>query len=802
MRLLIYDTEMQTANAYLLRSIATAAGKLLGATNVYLCSHHDVVEYAASGDWDGLLAIGGAGADLHIIKVLNELPILRILWTTEDPYERRLIENVESAFHFVFTNEHNCDGCNSQTSFLPLAAEPDLHYRTLFESDDSYEFDLTFVGTAWPNRVASLDRILSFLEEDLNVFLCLPWNRHIPQPRLQTLGIIPQLRMDISDLCDIWNRSRVVLTIGREFSLARADEFQIPGVSPPPRIYETAMAGGFQIVLGGTHFQLPGRYADLIPSASDEIAVAELIKQYLANPEERIAAAIAAQKYTLEFHTYAKRLEAVIERFNDLHLEREKSLGSQVSISISHPQIPTSSDPVSVLHVAHNLIGLNRGGGTELYVDSLASWQGSTYPGRTVLALAPKDNDHLAVLSYKNGQPQLISTLKLGPITPFSSTNQKYEKAFCDIISNYQIGLVHFHHLKGLPLSLPIFARALGCRVVLTLHDFYMLCHRYTLLRPNDTFCEVHKYPDYRHLCNICLQASGIKADSRNRRLEITRRSMSSVDVVLGSTRSSIDIASKVFPDQADRFDILEMITPQIELLQYGRSFLPLVASSSGPLNIAVIGNTVRHKGITTLIELLGVSKELPLQFHIFGATDELDEFLENAELSSTEPPIKTYTYGYKRTTLINALRNMDVSLFLSTWPETYHISLGEAMYLGVVPIATDLGAHSDRIRHEENGLLVPPNDSKAVLNTLLKLHADRSLLNSLRNGAMAVRLMSIKEHCSKLETIYSDLKPRRFSSTMINELRLNTQLNLSSLGVRLGQNFWNDSSVTWDDPP
>ena len=802
MRLLIYDTEMQTANAYLLRAISIAASKQLGATNVHLCSHHDVVEHAASGAWDGLLAIGGAGADLHIINALNELPILRILWTTEDPYERRLIENVEPAFHYVFTNEKNCDGCNSQTSFLPLAAEPGLHYRSIFKSDDCYEFDLTFVGTAWPNRVASLDRILSFLQDDLSVFLCLPWNRHIPQPRLQTVGVIPQLRMDISDLCDIWNRSRIVLTIGREFSLARDDEYQIPGVSPPPRIYETALAGGFQVVLGGNHFHLPGKYADLIPSASDEIAVAELIKQYLAKPEERIADAVAVQKYTFESHTYANRLEAVIKRFNDLHKEREKSLGINSSISVTHSQKPASSGSISVLHVAHNLIGLNRGGGTELYVDSLASWQGSSYPGRTVLALAPKDKDNLAVMSYKNGNPELISTLKTGPITPFSSSDENYERAFCEIISKHQISLVHFHHLKGLPLSLPIFARALGCRVVLTLHDFYMLCHRYTLLRPNDTFCEVHKYPDYRHLCNICLQTTGIELDSRNRRLEIARRSMSSVDVVLGSTASSIDISSKVFPDQIDRFQILEMITPQIELLQRGRSSLPPIASTNGPLNIAVIGNAVRHKGIKTLIELLCVSKGLPLQFHIFGATDELDQFLENAELSSTEMPIKTYTYGYNRTTLIEALRNMDISLFLSTWPETYHISLGEAMYMGVVPIATDLGAHSDRIRHEKNGLLVPPNDSQAVLNSLLKLHADRSLLNSLRNDAMAVRLMSIDDHCSKLETIYSNLKPRVFSSSSNNELRLNTQLNLSALGVRLGQDLWNDPSVAWDEPP
>ena len=126
--------------------------------------------------------------------------------------------------------------------------------------------------------------------------------------------------------------------------------------------------------------------------------------------------------------------------------------------------------------------------------DSLASRQGSSYPGRTVLALAPRDKDNLAVMSYKNGNPELISTLKTGPITPFSSSDENYERAFCEIISKHQISLVHFHHLKGLPLSLPIFARALGCRVVLTLHDFYMLCHRYTLLRPNDTFCEVHKH--------------------------------------------------------------------------------------------------------------------------------------------------------------------------------------------------------------------------------------------------------------------------------------------------------------------
>ena len=269
--------------------------------------------------------------------------------------------------------------------------------------------------------------------------------------------------------------------------------------------------------------------------------------------------------------------------------------------------------------------------------------------------------------------------------------------------------------------------------VVVTLHDFYLLCHRYTLLRPNDTFCDVHKYPDYRHLCNICLQSSGLPADSRNRRLEITRRSMSAVDRILGSTGSSINIASKVFPDQADRLKFLKWLPHKSSYCRAGGLNYPK-ASTEGSLAIAIIGNAVHHKGIKTLVEVIGVSKNLPLEFHIFGATDDLDELLKSAKISSTSCPIKTYTYGYKRSTLIDALQELDVALFLSTWPETYNISLGEAMFMGVVPICTNLGAHSDRIQHGINGLLVPPHDSQTVVQTLLNC---MRIANFLLHSAM-----------------------------------------------------------------
>ena len=125
------------------------------------------------------------------------------------------------------------------------------------------------MGTAWPNRVASLGRLLAQLPADLRLHLALPWNRHIPEPKLPGIGALPQLRLGIGDLCDIWNRSRVVLSIGREFSNAGAHSSEARGSSPPPRVYETALAGGFQVALAGAGMELGPAYGELIPLAAD-----------------------------------------------------------------------------------------------------------------------------------------------------------------------------------------------------------------------------------------------------------------------------------------------------------------------------------------------------------------------------------------------------------------------------------------------------------------------------------------------------------------------------------------------------
>ena len=792
MRLLIYDTERETAKGYLPRAITRAAQVLLGEGDAQLCDHADVVALAASGHWDGLLAIGGAGADPHLLGALMQTGIPRVLWATEDPYERRLIEQAELAFEHVFSNDHTCAGATANTSFLPLAAEPSVHLRPVREHDEDYRYDLTFVGTAWPNRVASLQKLLEALPSGLNIHLALPWNRHIPEPRLDGFGVLPRQRLAISDLCDIWNESRVVLTIGREFAAGSERTEDIVGSSPPPRVYETALAGGFQVALRARRMQLETAYGELIPIAANEAEAAALIMEQLRHPQTRIQAAQQIQRHTLNHHTYGQRLNRVLEVLAGIQAKRRRT--------------PLLVQPrqAGVLHVAHNLVGLGlrQPGGTEAYVDALAREQHKQIPDRPVLAIGPKDPIRLGLLDYSSGRPQLKYSMRVGAVAPFGASQPRYERAFSRVIRREGIGIVHIHHLIGWPLGLPIIARSLGCRVVITLHDYYLACHRYTLQMPDGRFCGIDQAPNPELRCKICLRSEGLDGTERNRRLALAQRSLETADVVLASTRHSAELMTSLFPTVANRMSVLEMLTPRLEELQNANKQNSHASTRDGAkLRVGLIGNQVPHKGLETLKMVLNAAIDLPLEFTILGSTPEFENSLADLDIDRLRSRISHWQGSYSRKELIASLRNMDAALFLSTWPETYNISLGEAMSQGVIPIATAIGAHQDRIQHRQNGLLVPPGDSEAVIEALLQLQADPVFTSQLKVAACNTMLVSAEEHVVRLEEIYAGMDV--LSHNLPSEqsiIPLAEQIDLNMLGYRPAQNLLDQAGVTWDE--
>jgi len=87
------------------------------------------------------------------------------------------------------------------------------------------------------------------------------------------------------------------------------------------------------------------------------------------------------------------------------------------------------------------------------------------------------------------------------------------------------------------------------------------------------------------------------------------------------------------------------------------------------------------------------------------------------------------------RSDIINCLEAFDI-FSLPSLAEYHSIGLLEAMRAGKAIVATNVGGNTESVRHEQEGLIVPAADSKALAKALERLIADAPLRTRLGQNA------------------------------------------------------------------
>jgi len=78
-----------------------------------------------------------------------------------------------------------------------------------------------------------------------------------------------------------------------------------------------------------------------------------------------------------------------------------------------------------------------------------------------------------------------------------------------------------------------------------------------------------------------------------------------------------------------------------------------------------------------------------------------------------------------------------DVLLFTSRWMEPFSVTLLEAMARGLPVIATNVGCVPEIISAGENGLLVPPDEPRAIADAVRTLLQDPALAQKIRYAGL-----------------------------------------------------------------
>lgn len=348
--------------------------------------------------------------------------------------------------------------------------------------------------------------------------------------------------------------------------------------------------------------------------------------------------------------------------------------------------------------------------------------------------------------------------------------------------------VVHLQHVLKLGLGFIERAAERGLGVVYTAHDYYPICHRFTLLRPDLTRCSTLGDADACTRCDLALgrlntvtalgdyhlgafpeslpasvraslgavlegdvPGSGLApeewASARARRVSLDRRRaqvFQKVDLVLAPTRYL-----------ADQLIAGGLPKSRIEVLPYGIDTAELATADRKraphkPLRFGYVGSLTKHKGVHVLLdafETLGGRAEL----HVHG--DSTDKVYVG-QMRDRAKRLGAHWHGaFEARDLPRVLARIDVLVAPSIWVENQPLAIREAFASGLPVVTSDLGALPESVRDGVDGLLVPPGDPRALAAALARLVDEAGLLEKLRRGVPKVKDVDVQ--VAELATLY-----------------------------------------------
>jgi glycosyltransferase involved in cell wall biosynthesis len=173
---------------------------------------------------------------------------------------------------------------------------------------------------------------------------------------------------------------------------------------------------------------------------------------------------------------------------------------------------------------------------------------------------------------------------------------------------------------------------------------------------------------------------------------------------------------------------------------------------TGAPLRFAYIGGLSWQKGVHILLEAFSrLDMEQAPELLIAG--DNTTDPVYTAQLRALASTNVQFLGKLDRTAVWDLLGKVDVLVVPSLWYETFAFVVSEAMAAGVPVVASHLGPMADRVHHEVDGLLVPPENVEALTTALNRFQQEPSLLSRLQAGLQPVR--TIEQYIDEIEGLY-----------------------------------------------
>jgi GT2 family glycosyltransferase/glycosyltransferase involved in cell wall biosynthesis len=341
------------------------------------------------------------------------------------------------------------------------------------------------------------------------------------------------------------------------------------------------------------------------------------------------------------------------------------------------------------------------------------------------------------------------------------------------VIDDFAPDAAHIHHLTCLSTTIVQSLADRGIPRFVTLHDYWLMCHRGQRLDVNYRVCA----GPGAHGCGACVGAAGgagamafagagvIRFVERRLPADAARhfgRAARRIGSLVSSRREAADherrrcehmraICGEVThffaPSRCmrDAFVAFGVSPERITIAPYGfdREALGHVARMpSDRLRIGFLGSLMISKAPHVLLEAFGRLPAGVATVNLFGAFADYhgdDSYRRQLDPLIAVDGVRVHA-AVPHERIAEALASIDVLVVPSVWPENSPLVIQEAFLAGIPVVASRIGGIPEVVDEGRNGLLFRAGDVDDLTRALRPLLQTPALLDRLRSGIPAVR--------------------------------------------------------------
>ena len=354
-------------------------------------------------------------------------------------------------------------------------------------------------------------------------------------------------------------------------------------------------------------------------------------------------------------------------------------------------------------------------------------------------------------------------------------------------VAEIQPDVIHAMHLMKLSAAVLPRLKQMGLPVVATLCDFWPLCLRHTLLKPDGSICE--SGPDKPLRCLRCSQATHGFARSEDTAetetalwsraekalaessLEQTefRRDVAAIATRAERVRSALLLADRLlaltefqrqlflrhgFPEERIQVCPIGIETAPLEEARAARQAKPLKGANETK-RIVFISPLALHKGLHILLEALHQVPDPRLELMVYGGPGPDHGYNTRiAELAARDPRVRLH--GVIRPEEIgDVLLEADVLALPVIWFQNDPLIVKTALYAGVRVAASRIGGLPEQMPDESCGWLLPSGEVEAWSAWIAEL------ANSSEARATPISTpISMEDYARQMHETYMSLIP------------------------------------------